>query len=717
MKMYVDEIADNMYTQQERAGAPLSWGNAGEGVRLLLGSDVAKRPANISGVATETKTEWLVAASPGAFSFFCANPINYSSVPCPLVGSHSQPFFDEAFQGRPPTRLTGYTLGYNSTLWTPAGKEVWVNALRGMQPIPANATGDEASLLSIMETGSEPLGVVPFKGIRDRVWVRFFPFFFFFFSLVPSTLRPVLTRFLTPYPTLPFPISRIQWISQASTEARVANFGLRGPVLPLDGTPSRHPQDGTLTKFFAPKALAINNAYCFASVGANSTLNGPSGVVCASEDFDGVFEGDCREHKILDGPAFKYYDFGPLRGGRGGDDVPSFGDSYLACVIKHRDWVSLIQFPEQSGTVNRPGITTGDPLAVVCPIERPQPPYYFSPLYTTVGAIHPVGPECGLAYDNDPTTLSQYSSLYRRDFIYVPGNILSQGYYIPSHLVAIPATSCPVGAGSQAPMDLCVQPNTAQALAGRHNRLSYFFWDQNSFDAGGNQPTIPTATPPLLHRLPALKLSDIQPAAKSRSTESGSCYASWDKDGVVPVLCGSDWTRYLVAKLGSVGTKGKVDTTSWPARGANNQTLTTAIMSVVPIPGSVSFTCRPQWRRADGSYSGTNAPPVMTSMVITQSAGPVYAGEEKLAWASGSADLGINSLLEYYSVLGGYPSNSTLSTGSNRYLPRVVTCSIRAVDPGNDGWPVYAIGSYLAVENANATGGIELRPNFSFPAV
>jgi len=367
---------------------------------------------------------------------------------------------------------------------------------------------------------------------------------------------------------------------------------------------------------------------------------------------------------------------------------------YLTCVMKPRDWVTLTDFLEYGKVPSA--------LAITCPIERLKTPDNPG-TYNEFGYAINSDPECGLAYYNDPTTLSQYESLYETGRW--PRDI--------SRLRARPGASCPVGAGSQAPMDVCLKQDTifGNIFGGR---LSYRFWDPNSFDAGGNQPTIPTATPPLLHRLPALKLADIQPAAKSNQS-TGSCYASWDP--AVPVLCGSDKTRYIVAKLGSGGKTTKVDTTSWPARGANNQTLTTAVMSVIPFPGGVSFQCIPVWRRADGSLPLLSATPMMTSRVITQFAGPVYAGEEKLTWASGSAEAGIGVSDGYSSVLGAYPSNATSSTGSNRYLPRVVTCSVKAVDPGNNGWPVYAIGSYLAVANANATGGIELRPNFSFPAV
>jgi len=157
---FVKDIAANTYAQQEYAGAEYSWGKAGEGVRLLLGSDVTTRPVKVAGKATQTKTEWLVPASPGAFFTFCADPFEGD---CPLKGNHDEPF--STF------RNDIYPLGFRANLWKPAGPEVWQLGLRGNQPFPADATGDAISLLSIMETGSEELGAVPFKNIRDRLWV------------------------------------------------------------------------------------------------------------------------------------------------------------------------------------------------------------------------------------------------------------------------------------------------------------------------------------------------------------------------------------------------------------------------------------------------------------------------------------------------------------------------------------------------------------------
>jgi len=47
------------------------------------------------------------------------------------------------------------------------------------------------------------------------------------------------------------------------------------------------------TDYYLPKALAIKKAYCFVGAKAKDTTNGPSGVVCTSEDFKSVFDALC----------------------------------------------------------------------------------------------------------------------------------------------------------------------------------------------------------------------------------------------------------------------------------------------------------------------------------------------------------------------------------------------------------------------------------------
>ena len=96
----------------------------------------------------------------------------------------------------------------------------------------------------------------------------------------------------------------------------------------------------------------------------------------------------------------------------------------------------------------------------------------------------------------------------------------------------------------------------------------------------------------------------------------------------------------------------------------------------------------------------------------------MYLSEAPLAFASITAEDGGGpfSMTERgVSFSNAFQANSSSPTDHGRYLPRVITCVIRANDPGNNGLPVYATGQYLAIANSSVPFGIELRPNFSFP--
>ena len=256
------------------------------------------------------------------------------------------------------------------------------------------------------------------------------------------------------------------------------------------------------------------------------------------------------------------------------------------------------------------------------------------------------------------------------------------------------------------------------------------------------------------NRLPAIRLTDLIARERSLNRSTGSCTASWDDTGSVPVRCGSDKTRYLVANLGS---NGRLDIESWPALDANNKTATTAVVELFQDGGEVRVRCSPRWIRRDGSsppsppfyrnldYRG----PVVQSTLVTQTgkpcfcfeienykvsfiffllitnfhpqnhnaAGPVYTGEASLAFASKTDDLNQDPDISSRSVSFSYAftTNSSSPTGSKRYLPRVISCVIKADDPANNGLPVYVIGQYIALANASSPLGIELRPEFVFP--
>ena len=93
----------------------------------------------------------------------------------------------------------------------------------------------------------------------------------------------------------------------------------------------------------------------------------------------------------------------------------------------------------------------------------------------------------------------------------------------------------------------------------------------------------------------------------------------------------------------------------------------------------------------------------------------MYLSEAPLAFTS-TTDVFETEFNQLRSFTNAFPANSTLpTTAFNRYLPRVVTCVIKASDPGNNGLPVYATGQYVAIANSSSPYGIELRPNFAFP--
>jgi hypothetical protein len=92
----------------------------------------------------------------------------------------------------------------------------------------------------------------------------------------------------------------------------------------------------------------------------------------------------------------------------------------------------------------------------------------------------------------------------------------------------------------------------------------------------------------------------------------------------------------------------------------------------------------------------------------------VYLNEASLAFTSTTEEY-LDQFTSPRSFTNAFPANSSSPTAFNRYLPRVITCVIKALDPGNNGLPVYATGQYVALANASAPYGIELRPNFSFP--
>ena len=95
----------------------------------------------------------------------------------------------------------------------------------------------------------------------------------------------------------------------------------------------------------------------------------------------------------------------------------------------------------------------------------------------------------------------------------------------------------------------------------------------------------------------------------------------------------------------------------------------------------------------------------------------MYANEAPISFNRKTAELyqdpGISSRSVSFS--NAFQTISSSPTDYNRYLPRVISCFIKADDPANNGLPVYAFGQYIALANNASSLGIELRPNFVFP--
>lgn len=208
-------------------------------------------------------------------------------------------------------------------------------------------------------------------------------------------------------------------------------------------------------------------------------------------------------------------------------------------------------------------------------------------------------------------------------------------------------------------------------------------------------------------------------AAPATVTPVRSCRATWSKDGTVPVRCGVDKTRYIVARMGAGG---KSDRDSWPAVGADNQTATTAVVELfadAASAGDLRVRCTPRWRRKDQSPPTSAAlTPLVTSAVVTFAEGPVYSGESSLAWASNGTELYADATKDPIGSLSFDESLPLTVAGSlvpRRRLPRVISCFITADDPGStSGLPVYVAGTYVALANASAPLGVELR-RFTYP--
>lgn len=186
------KVYNNIVQQLQFMGMPLSNGDVGEGVRLLLGADITQGTAilvnNATDLANQTtyktstvRTRWLFPASLEAFDPRCANVYNITeavAAQCPALGTFRSCGSGcrlhpdrEALWPRPGT----YVLGYPSELWEVANGTAW-EELRGLLTGwmgNDTATGDAADILALLERPFPVPNVPPFAGMTNRsFWVR-----------------------------------------------------------------------------------------------------------------------------------------------------------------------------------------------------------------------------------------------------------------------------------------------------------------------------------------------------------------------------------------------------------------------------------------------------------------------------------------------------------------------------------------------------------------
>ena len=175
-----------MVQQMEIMGQPFSQGEAGQGVRLLLGSDVAPyanyAPGNRDDLNNQTlmaasfPTRWLLPASPGEFDPRCvsSNVTEAHAANCSLVGSWQScttgcdldPAQEAIWAGLPRS-----ILGLPKDMWTVADGAVW-DGVRGMLTgfsYFRNETG-AADTFVLMETSPSSSYALPFANFSDRPW-------------------------------------------------------------------------------------------------------------------------------------------------------------------------------------------------------------------------------------------------------------------------------------------------------------------------------------------------------------------------------------------------------------------------------------------------------------------------------------------------------------------------------------------------------------------
>lgn len=240
-----------------------------------------------------------------------------------------------------------------------------------------------------------------------------------------------------------------QWIAGATTEARVAHWiSINGTErgdddLPRDGL-------GPINRYYFPKSLGVKTAYCFVAAAATDSTNGPSGVVCTSEDFRGVMSGKCDNLRPPAEPTFRYHPEGfdfTFRFAK----IPRKEEKDLfrvgfGCEIGPKEWVTA--------TALGSSLSASKPLVALCPIQKTK---------DTSDILNDYA-ECGLAIrykDGSPDSSLVYDSKQINRKIpgsFCPVSYCPSNYFNDRWMSVYKANTCSEGLSSN-PMETCLGGN------------------------------------------------------------------------------------------------------------------------------------------------------------------------------------------------------------------------------------------------------------------
>jgi len=288
-------------------GQPFSQGGDGEGVRLLLGGDIAPYQAavpqnysdagNQSLTALATTTRWLLPASLVEFDSRCnsSNVDEALAAGCPAVGSFRScaegclldPAQEALWAALPDT-----ILGMARDTWTIADGGVW-KEVRGMltgYQYYHNKTGP-ADTFIVMETPPLDSYVSAFKQMSDRPW-------WIVNQTAAVRMSDLVFDSLPVFKSFALDTKNVYYHDNGGRYLR-CSAGVCGEGRALKGDCREYYTDERFD--FKPHELQVQ-AQCFAASNPDSSINsigqraGPTGVFCTSTDFAALFTQTCQEY-------------------------------------------------------------------------------------------------------------------------------------------------------------------------------------------------------------------------------------------------------------------------------------------------------------------------------------------------------------------------------------------------------------------------------------